>query len=178
MNQPTGSSIVRRRRWGWPARSRPRKSADEPMPDLWISNDACGLGPYRSDLLENYWKWEQDPFSMLGHGRRAPLSLERRKDWLDNQLKNESQIRCTVYDLASATPVPAGFTVLDLDHTRQTAEYALLVAPKSRGKGLGRHATCLTVDARCDEEVMDMVPADFVGSSMVSSYINSSPIQA
>ncbi|MFE3374556.1 GNAT family N-acetyltransferase [Streptomyces anulatus] len=193
------------------------------MPDLWISNGHCGLGSYRSDLLDTYWQWEQDLLSMLGHGRRSPLSLERRKDWLDNQLKNESQIRFTVYDLSAATPVPAGFTVLGLDHTRQTAEYALLVAPKSRGKGLGRHATRLTVDygfhvsglhaislrvltphasaraiyrdtgfrevgrlrsagmwlgARCDEVVMDMVPADFVGPSMVSSYINSSPIQA
>ncbi|MEW1757379.1 GNAT family protein [Streptomyces cyaneofuscatus] len=223
MSQPTGPSTARRRQWGWPTRPRPRKSADEPMPDLWISTDACGLGPYRSDLLETYWKWEQAPFSMLGHGRRVPLSLEHRKDWLDRQLKDDGQIRFTVYDLASATPVPAGFAVLDLDHTRQTAEYALLVAPKSRGKGLGRHATRLTVDygfhvsglhaislrvltphvtaraiyracgfreagrlrsagvwlgARCDEEVMDMVPADFVGPSMVSRYINSSPIQA
>ncbi|MEU3975170.1 GNAT family N-acetyltransferase [Streptomyces bacillaris] len=188
----------------------------EPVPHLWINNDACGLGPYCSDLLETYWEWEQDPFSMLGHGRRAPLSLERRKDWLDHQLKDDGQIRFTVYDLSASPPVPAGFTVLSLDHTRQTAEYALLIAPKSRGKGLGSHATRLTVDygfhvsglhaislrvltphasaraiyrnagfrevgrlrsagtwlgARCDEEVMDMVPDDFAGPSQVTAHL-------
>ncbi|MFJ4972102.1 GNAT family N-acetyltransferase [Streptomyces sp. NPDC088755] len=118
----------------------------EPAPHLWISNDACGLGPYRSDLLETYWEWEQDPASMLGHGRRAPLSLERRKDWLDRQLKDDGQIRFTVYDLSTEPPAPAGFTVLALDHTRQTAEFALLIAPSSRRRGLGLNATRLTVD--------------------------------
>ncbi|WP_329160682.1 GNAT family N-acetyltransferase [Streptomyces anulatus] len=186
------------------------------MPDLWISDDRCSLGPYRADLLKDYWRWEQDPLSMLGHGRRTPLTLERRKDWLDHQLKDDNQIRFTVYDLSAATPRPAGFTVLGLDHSRQTAEYALLIAPQARGKGLGRHATRLTVDwgfhvsglhmislrvltphataraiyrdcgfrevgrlrsagmwlgARCDEDVMDMVAADFAGPSQVAPYV-------
>ncbi|MFF4859952.1 GNAT family N-acetyltransferase [Streptomyces rubiginosohelvolus] len=113
---------------------------------LSLRTGVCGIGPYRSDLLELYLRWEHDPASMIGFGQRIPLSAERRRARLDHQLTNESASRFTVYDLVGDTPVPAGFTVLTQAKDGLSAEYELLIAPEARGRGLGREATLLTVD--------------------------------
>lgn len=62
-----------------------------------------------------------------------------------HQLRGEN-IRFTVYDLASGTPVPAGVTTLLPDHSVRTAEYVIMLAPEARGRGLGTAATRLTLD--------------------------------
>ncbi|MFI7087644.1 GNAT family N-acetyltransferase [Streptomyces anulatus] len=113
---------------------------------LWLRGDGCGIGPYRSNLLETYLRWEHDPFSMIGVGQRIPLSAERRQKWLELQLNNESMSRFTVYDLTEGTAAPAGVTVLIMAADGLSAEYELLIAPEARGRGLGREATLLTVD--------------------------------
>ncbi|MFI0219979.1 GNAT family N-acetyltransferase [Streptomyces lydicus] len=116
-----------------------------PEPILWISTDACALGPYRTDLVETYWRWEQDPTLLVGYGRQSPESLEARTEGMAHQLRGEN-IRFTIYDLSSGTPTPAGVATLLPDHSVRTAEYVIMLGPEARGRGLGSAATQLTLD--------------------------------
>lgn len=122
-------------------------------------------------------------------------------------------LRFTVYDLSSGTPVPVGVTTLLPDHAVRTAEYVVMLAPEARGHGLGTQATRLTLDYAfhitnlrmvwlkvlapnrpairayqnagfraagtlreagywlgqiCDEVVMDALPSDFTGPSVIT----------
>ncbi|MFJ2111254.1 MULTISPECIES: GNAT family N-acetyltransferase [unclassified Streptomyces] len=112
---------------------------------LWIGTDTCALGPYRADLVETYWRWEQDPALLVGYGRQAPESLEARIEGMAHQLRGEN-IRFTIYDLTSGTPAPAGVATLLPDHSVRTAEYVIMMAPEARGHGLGTQATRLVLD--------------------------------
>ncbi|KOX34351.1 acetyltransferase [Streptomyces sp. NRRL F-6491] len=112
---------------------------------MWIKDDICGLGPFRSDLVETYWRWEQDPALLVGYGRQAPESLEARAEGMAHQLRGEN-VRFTVYDLSGAVPVPAGVATLLPDHQVRTAEYVVMLAPEARGRGLGSAATRLVLD--------------------------------
>ncbi|MFJ9952078.1 GNAT family N-acetyltransferase [Kitasatospora sp. NPDC091207] len=112
---------------------------------MWVRDDTCGLGPYRADLVETYWHWEQDPALLVGYGRQQPESLEARTEGIAHQLRGDN-IRFTVYDLTGAQPVPAGVTTLLPDPSVRTAEYVVMLAPEARGKGLGTAATRLTLD--------------------------------
>ncbi|WP_445402976.1 GNAT family N-acetyltransferase [Streptomyces sp. LE64] len=112
---------------------------------LWVSNDTCALGPYRADLVETYWRWEQDPALLVGYGRQTPESLEARTEGMAHQLRGGNP-RFTVYDLTSGEPVPAGVTTLLPDDSVRTAEYVIMLAPEARGRGLGTQATRLTLD--------------------------------
>ncbi|MGW2839773.1 GNAT family N-acetyltransferase [Streptomyces sp. NPDC001493] len=110
-----------------------------------MSSASCALGPYRPDLVETYWRWEQDPALLVGYGRQGPESLEARAEGMTRQLQGEN-IRFTIYDLASGTPAPVGVATLLPDHGVRTAEYVVMLAPGARGRGLGREATRLTLD--------------------------------
>ncbi|MER6842807.1 GNAT family N-acetyltransferase [Streptomyces platensis] len=114
-------------------------------PILWIGTDTCALGPYRADLVETYWRWEQDPTLLVGYGRQAPESLEARTEGMAHQLRGEN-IRFTIYDRTSGEPVPAGIATLLPDHAVRTAEYVIMLAPEARGRGLGTQATRLALD--------------------------------
>ncbi|MFB7915438.1 GNAT family N-acetyltransferase [Streptomyces sp. NPDC056061] len=140
-----------------PSPSQPRRSPTRPPspseavistsiePTLWIRADACGLGPYRADLVETYWCWEQDPALLVGYGRQSPESLEARTEGMAHQLRGEN-IRFTIYDLSTDTPTPAGVATLLPDHSVRTAEYVIMLASEVRGCGLGTAATRLTLD--------------------------------
>ncbi|WP_257786959.1 GNAT family N-acetyltransferase [Streptomyces physcomitrii] len=110
-----------------------------------MSTDTCGLGPYRADLVDTYWQWEQDPTLLVGYGRQSPQSLEARTEGMAHQLRGDN-IRFTIYDLCSSTPTPAGVATLLPDHSVRTAEYVIMLAPEARGRGLGTTATQLTLD--------------------------------
>ncbi|WP_282203718.1 GNAT family N-acetyltransferase [Kitasatospora fiedleri] len=113
---------------------------------IWLSDGTCGLGPLRSDLAEEYWRWEEDPSSLIGFGRPVPESLPSRAQGLQQQLAGRN-IRFTVYDLTDPeNPVPAGMTTLQPDTYTRAAEYILVIAPDARGKGLATSATRLTLD--------------------------------
>lgn len=114
-------------------------------PILWIGTETCALGPYRADLVETYWRWEQDPALLVGYGRQEPESLESRSEGMTHQLRG-GNIRFTVYDRASGEPVPVGVATLLPDHAVRTAEYVIMLAPEARGRGLGTAATRLTLD--------------------------------
>ncbi|KAB2594517.1 GNAT family N-acetyltransferase [Streptomyces arboris] len=116
-----------------------------PDPTLWLGTDTCALGPYRADLVETYWRWEQDPALLVGYGRQQPESLEARMEGMAHQLRGDN-IRFTVYDLATGSPVPAGVATLPPDPSVRTAEYVVMLAPEARGRGLGTAATRLVLD--------------------------------
>lgn len=114
-------------------------------PIIWLRDDLCGLGPYRADLVETYWRWEQDPALLVGYGRQTPESLEARTEGMAHQLRGEN-VRFTVYDLSGDEPVPVGVTTLLPDESVRTAEFVVMLGPESRGRGLGTAATTLTLD--------------------------------
>ncbi|MFF7625113.1 GNAT family N-acetyltransferase [Streptomyces cyaneofuscatus] len=116
-----------------------------PDPILWLGTDTCALGPYRADLVETYWRWEQDPALLVGYGRRQPESLEARTEGMAHQLRGDN-IRFTVYNLTTGSPVPAGVATLLPDSSVRTAEYVVMLAPEARGRGLGTAATRLVLD--------------------------------
>ncbi|MER5742455.1 GNAT family protein [Streptomyces sp. NPDC002225] len=128
-----------------PPPSRSEAPITSPDPILWIITDSCALGPYRSDLVETYWRWEQDPALVVGYGRQGPESLEARTEGMGHQLRG-GNIRFTVYDLTGDSPVPVGVSTLLPDHGVRTAEFVIMLAPEARGHGLGRAATRLTLD--------------------------------
>ncbi|WP_443075074.1 GNAT family N-acetyltransferase [Streptomyces sp. NBC_01435] len=105
----------------------------------------CALGPYRPDLVETYWRWEQDPSLLVGYGRQSPESLEARTEGMAHQLRGEN-IRFTVYDLTGDSPVPVGVSTLLPDQGVRTAEFVIMLASEARGRGLGHEATLLTLD--------------------------------
>ncbi|MFF2718811.1 GNAT family N-acetyltransferase [Streptomyces sp. NPDC058011] len=106
---------------------------------------SCALGPYRSDLVETYWRWEQAPALLVGYGRQQPESLEVRTEGMAHQLRGDN-IRFTVYDLTIGSPVPAGVATLLPDPSVRTAEYVVMLASEARGRGLGTVATRLVLD--------------------------------
>jgi RimJ/RimL family protein N-acetyltransferase len=122
-----------------------RAISTSPEPLLWIGTESCALGAYRADLVESYWRWEQDPGLLVGYGRQQPESLEARTEGMAHQLRG-GNIRFTVYDLGSGEPVPAGVTTLLPDHSVRSAEFVVMLAPEARGRGLGTEATRLTLD--------------------------------
>ncbi|MFB7473211.1 GNAT family N-acetyltransferase [Kitasatospora sp. NPDC056184] len=106
----------------------------------------CGLGPYRGDLVEAYWRWEQDPSTLIGYGQQVPQSLEARTEGMRHQLAG-SNVRFTIYDTADEKPpVPVGVATLLPDHSVRTAEFVILIAPEARGRGMAARATRLTLD--------------------------------
>jgi RimJ/RimL family protein N-acetyltransferase len=82
---------------------------------------------------------------LVGYGRQAPESLEARTEGMAHQLRGDN-IRFTIYDLTGSEPVPAGVATLLPDHSVRTAEFVIMLAPESRGQGLGTTATRLTLD--------------------------------
>ncbi|MFF2374904.1 GNAT family N-acetyltransferase [Streptomyces xiamenensis] len=114
-------------------------------PILWARNETCGLGPYRTDLVETYWRWEQDPAVMIGYGRQAPESLEARVEGMRQQQAG-GNIRFTIYDLTDGGPSPAGVATLLPDLGVRTAEYVVMLGNEFRGRGLATPATRLVLD--------------------------------
>lgn len=117
-------------------------------PLLWLRGERVALGPFTRDLVEDYWRWEQDPKVIIGYGRQTPESLEARIAGYESQARSmHNQTRFTVYDLtADGGPRAVGTTALRIDHHVRTAEYVILLGPEGRGRGLAREATLLTLD--------------------------------
>ncbi|AXI79809.1 GNAT family N-acetyltransferase [Peterkaempfera bronchialis] len=97
--------------------------------------------------MEQYWRWEQDPRSLVGYGRQTPESLEARTEGMAHQLRDLADLpRFTVYDTSRDEAEPVGTTALIIDHAVRTAEYIIMLAPHTRSRGLGAEATRLTLD--------------------------------
>src|SRR5438067_11834815 len=113
-------------------------------PLIWLHGQRVGLGPYVRELIEDYWRWENDPKTILGFGRQIPESLESRTAGIDVQLRNSRFPRFTVYELEMSTPI--GKTSLTTDDVARTAEFVINIAPEYQDKGFGTEATLLTLD--------------------------------
>ncbi|MGH3814374.1 MAG: GNAT family N-acetyltransferase [Pseudonocardiaceae bacterium] len=122
------------------------ETARDPL--LWLRGDRVALGPFTRELVEDYWRWEQDPQVIIGYGRQTPESLEARIAGYESQARSmANQTRFTVYDLtADGEPRPVGTTALRIDHCVRTAEYVILLGAEGRSRGLAREATLLTLD--------------------------------
>lgn len=123
-------------------------SVVERDPLLWLRGERVALGPFIQELVEDYWRWEQDPRVIVGHGRQTPESLEARTGGYESQARSMAdQARFTLYDLtADGGPSPVGTSVLRIDHYVRTAEFVMLLGPEGRGRRLAREATLLTLD--------------------------------
>jgi RimJ/RimL family protein N-acetyltransferase len=113
-------------------------------PDIWLRGDRVGLGPYRRDLVEFYWRGESDPRGVLGYGKQVPESLESRTAGIDVQLANSQHPRFTVYELGAGNPV--GLTELMVDHMVRSAQFVIVLVPEARGQSFAAEATRLTLD--------------------------------
>jgi len=115
---------------------------------LWLRGTRAGLGPLRVDLVESYWRWENDPQVRLGYGQQSPQSLEERRERLLRQLGSwRDEARFTIYDVSGDRPIPIGTTALVVDHPRRTAEFFILIGDAARrSRGVGTEATRLTLD--------------------------------
>jgi RimJ/RimL family protein N-acetyltransferase len=122
------------------------ETARDPL--LWLRGDRVALGPFTRELVEDYWRWEQDPQVIIGYGRQTPESLEARIAGYESQSRSmANQTRFTVYDLtAEVGPRPVGTTALRIDHYVRTAEYVILLGAEGRSRGLAGEATLLTLD--------------------------------
>jgi len=118
-------------------------------PVIWLRNGRVGLGPLDKGLVESYWRWDNEPATVLGYGRQTPDSLESRIEIVDSQLANTSdQARFTVYasDEVGSSMKPVGLTSLLIDHQVRTAEFLIQLGSEGRGRGIGSEATRLTLD--------------------------------
>jgi len=115
---------------------------------LWLTGDKAALGPYDPDLVESYWRWENDPRVRIGYGQQTPESLQARTEGIGYQVKNTfDSARFTIYDLTGPHPVPVGTTALLIEHRVRIAEFFILIGDAAhRGQGIGTEATQLTLD--------------------------------
>lgn len=117
--------------------------------DLWLHGDRAGIGPIRPDLVEDYWRWEQQIPTIVGYNRQTPQQLATTREIYTSAYESSSdrQIKFTVYATDGPEPVPVGTAMLLLDLGLDVAEYTVSIgAPEARGKGVGSEATLLVLD--------------------------------
>lgn len=117
-------------------------------PIIWLRSDNVGLGPFDTELVESYWRWENTPAVLAGYGQQTPESLTSRTEGIGYQVKNtDNQARFTIYDLTDDKPVPVGTSALVIEHKNRIAEFFILIGDaEHRGRGVGSTATRLTLD--------------------------------
>ncbi|WP_207394108.1 GNAT family N-acetyltransferase [Actinomadura formosensis] len=119
---------------------------DEPV--IWLQGERVGLGPFSGDLVDLYWRWEQEPAVLVGYGRQTPDSLDNRREGYQHQARGtDDQLRFTIYDVNTTSPTPVGTTAVLIDHRVRTGEFIIQLGDSaSRGKGIGTEAARLTLD--------------------------------
>lgn len=118
-------------------------------PVIWLRGERAGIGPVRSDLVEDYWRWEQEITTIVGYNRQTPQPVEATREILYTGYARSSdrQIHFTVYDVSGAEPTPVGIALLYIDPMRRNGEYVVSLGEQdSRGKGVGAEATWLVLD--------------------------------
>ena len=113
-----------------------------------MDKDGTGIGPYRADLVDLYWRWEQDIRLIVGFGRFTPESVENRRAGYEVQARGSgNNMRFTIYDMNAASgPVPIGLTSVSIDGQVRVGEFVIMLAPEHQGRGHGTRATWLTLD--------------------------------
>ncbi|WP_116245987.1 GNAT family N-acetyltransferase [Nocardiopsis sp. FIRDI 009] len=180
-------------------------------PWIWLRGKVAGLGPIREDLLETYWRLDQQITTIVGYNRQSPQPMKTTRAILIDGGSGQ-EIRFTVYDVTRTPEVAVGVAKLALDKARGNAEYLVSLDPDHHGQGIGTEATRLVLDyafhvanmacvhltvlepntrairayeaagfkrqgirrdsnvwlgERVNEVLMDAIPADFEGPSLV-----------
>lgn len=114
---------------------------------LWLRGTNAGIGPLRADLIEDYWRWEQEIPTIVGYNRRTPQPIETTRMILIEGYDRASdrELRFTVYDLTGEEPTPVGIAQVITDQPRGNGEYIVALG-QNRGKGVGGEATHLVLD--------------------------------
>ncbi|TDQ45392.1 GNAT family N-acetyltransferase [Actinorugispora endophytica] len=118
-------------------------------PVLWLRGKTAAIGPIRADLVEEYWRWEQEIPTIVGYNRQTPQLIENTREIYTTAYENSSdrQIKFTLYDLTEEEPVPVGAAMLLIDPGCAVGEYTVAIgAADARGKGVGTEATRLVLD--------------------------------
>ncbi|MFB7858796.1 GNAT family N-acetyltransferase [Rhodococcus qingshengii] len=125
-----------------------KKTTDLHLPMISVPGGKAGLGPFREELNEKYWEWQQNPKVMTGYGMPMAPYREDQKKMFEQQARRSSEIiRFTVYDLTGDAPVAAGQVGLRVLTRDNCAEFFMYIGePGSRGKGVGTEAARLTLD--------------------------------
>lgn len=119
--------------------------SDDNEPWIWLRGTVAGLGPIREDLLETYWRLDQQITTIVSYSRQSPQPMKTtRATLIDGASSNE--IRFTIYDLTQTPEAPVGVATLELDKVRGTAEYMVTLDPNHHGHGIGTEATRLVLD--------------------------------
>ncbi|WP_016700064.1 GNAT family N-acetyltransferase [Actinoalloteichus spitiensis] len=116
---------------------------------LWMRSNVAAIGPIRPDLMETYWRWEQEIPTIVGYNRQTPQTFETTRDILYESYSRSSshRIHFTIYSIDGQVEIPVGIAVLHIDSMRRTAEYVIsLGARESRGRGVGSEASRLVLD--------------------------------
>lgn len=118
---------------------------------LVFRGEKIGLGPLRSDLLETYQRWINDPRVTRTLGLPTwPQSTESEKEWLDDALTSMNTANFTVYELASMTPI--GNTALaSINWANRIANFGIMIGePDAWNKGYGTETTRLVLQYAFD----------------------------
>lgn len=114
-------------------------------PWIWLHGGVAGLGPIREDLLETYWRLDQQISTIVGYNRQSPQPMRTtRAILIDGGSGDET--RFTIYDITKDPAVPVGLAKLDMDTSRGNAEYLVSMDPEHHGRGVGTEATHLVLD--------------------------------
>jgi RimJ/RimL family protein N-acetyltransferase len=119
--------------------------SDETAPWIWLRGDLAGLGPIRKDLLETYWRLDQQIPTIVGYNRQSPQPMRTTRAILIDGGSSD-EVRFTVYDLTLEPATPVGLAKLAMDTARGSAEYIVALDPDRRGRGVGTDATRLVLD--------------------------------
>lgn len=119
--------------------------SDENAPWIWLRGDVAGLGPIREDLLETYWRLDQQVSTIVGYNRQSPQPMRTTRAILIDGGSSD-EIRFTIYDVTQEPTVPVGVAKLAMDTSRGNAEYIVSMDPDHHGRGIGTEATRLVLD--------------------------------
>ncbi|MFI9585078.1 GNAT family N-acetyltransferase [Streptomyces sp. NPDC052236] len=112
-------------------------------PHILLPGERVSLAMTNRDHLPDYHRWENDPATILGYGTQVAQPWEVRAGGWEGQGRNRDYAQFEVITTNDNTPV--GLTTLQIDSAVRSAEFVILIAPESRGKGLATEATALTL---------------------------------
>ncbi len=114
-------------------------------PVINIAGEKVALGPLRSDLMEQYQRWLNDPEVTIPYfrGDLTPDPLENIQERYD---KLRQGVEFTIYELATMRPI--GLCGLpEIHQFNRTARFGIFIGEKDLwGRGYGTEVTTLTLD--------------------------------
>ncbi|TDQ55047.1 GNAT family N-acetyltransferase [Actinorugispora endophytica] len=115
--------------------------------DIWLRGATAGIGPVRADLVEEYWRWEQEIPTIVGYNRQTPQPIEVSRKIYDTYDRTcDNQLKFTIYDVTCQSPLPVGLAQVYIDVMRRNGEYVVALTRESRSKGIGTEASRLVLD--------------------------------